>query len=72
MDARTCKREGGRWDSDKKVCDFGLQKREFETWNIDGNNLHVYNAKDEHVAKFMMNHIINEFLEGRGFVYSED
>lgn len=72
MDARACRQAGGRWDSDKKVCDFGLQKREFETWNITGNNLYVYNAKDERVAKFMMNHIINEFLEGKGFVYSED
>lgn len=72
MDAKTCKKAGGQWNSDKKVCNFELQKREFETWVIAGNNLHVYNAKDEHVAKFMMNYIINEFLEGRGFVYSED
>lgn len=71
MDAKDCKKSGGAWDSDKKVCNFGLQKRKFETWVIHGNDLHVYNVKDVRVAKFMMNHVINEFLEDRGFVYSE-
>ena len=72
MDAKTCGKAGGQWDSKKKVCDFGWKKRKFETWVTDGNKLFIYDAKDRLVGKFMMNHVVNEFLEDRGFKYSEE